>query len=43
MRVKRNQKDQAGIYRSLPPTYLEEFVWRQDYIYTYQYDMYFFS
>ena len=32
MRVKRNQKNQAGIHRSLPPTYLEEFVWRQDFV-----------
>ena len=31
MRVKRKQKKQAGICRSLLPTYLEEFVWRQDF------------
>ena len=30
MRMKRKQKKQAGICRSLLPTYLEEFVWRQD-------------
>ena len=29
MQVKRKQKKQAGICRSLLPTYLEEFVWRQ--------------
>ena len=29
MRVKRKQKKQAGICRSLLPTYLEEFVWWQ--------------
>ena len=31
MRVKRKQKKQARICRSLLPTYLEEFVCRQDF------------
>ena len=31
MRVKRKQKKQGGICRSLLPAYLEEFVWRQDF------------
>ena len=31
MRVKPKQKKQARICRSLPPTYLEEFVWWQDF------------
>ncbi len=31
MRVKRKQKKQGGMCRSLLPTYLEEFVWRQDF------------
>ena len=31
MRVKRKQNKQARICRSLLPTYLEEFGWRQDF------------
>ncbi len=31
MRVKRKQKKQNGIARSLLPTYLEEFIWRQEF------------
>ncbi len=31
MRIKRKQKKQNGLARSLLPTYLEEFVWRQDF------------
>ena len=31
MRVKRKQKKQNGIDRSLLSTYLEEFIWRQEF------------
>jgi hypothetical protein len=31
MRIKRKQKKQNGLSRPLLPTYLEEFVWRQDF------------
>ncbi|CAF1343854.1 unnamed protein product [Rotaria sordida] len=31
MRIKQKQKKQNGLARTLLPTYLEEFVWRQDF------------